>query len=148
VVAAGDIIEAADVNEREATTPLVADSATWTNSPEVVAASVTIAAVAGQKYKLWFSGRISTDVAGDAANMRIREDSVSGNQVQLGQVYLPTTTGNGWSTYLYAEWTAAASGSKTFVVTGQRSLGTGVAHRIRATSNSPGFFVAEKVIGS
>lgn len=147
-VGGGDVIFANDINrleEREGTTPIAADSAPW-GAAETVASSVTIPAVNGQRYKVWFSGKVSTDVAADASNMRLREDGLSGNQLQLGQVYLPTISGNGWIAYLYAEWTAAATASKTFVLTGQRSVGTGVGHRVRGSANAPGYLVAEKVV--
>jgi len=146
----GDTIFAADVNaltERVNSTPIVADSATW-NATEASITTVAATLVSGQKYKIWFSGRISTDVAADAANLRIREDNLTGTQLQLHQVYLPTTTGNGWGTYFYAEYTAVASASKTFALTAQRSIGTGTAHRIRAAATAPGYFVVDKIVVS
>jgi hypothetical protein len=78
--------------------------------------------------------------------MRIREDSgISGTQLQLQQVYLPTASGNGYQAFIYAEWRAPATGSKTFTLTAQRSAGTGTAHRVRASASAPGLFNAEKI---
>jgi hypothetical protein len=133
--------------ERVATTILTADSSTWDDTPEVAATSVTATLVSGQKYKIWFHGRASTDVANDTAGLRIREDAgVAGTQLGFTNHFMPTTTGNGFTTTVYAEYTAAASGSKTFSLTGQRTAGTGVAHRIRAAASSPAFLAIDKVV--
>jgi hypothetical protein len=133
--------------ERMATTILTADSSTWDDTPEIAATSVTATLVSGQKYKIWFHGRVSTDVANDTAGLRIREDAgVSGTQLGFTNMHIPTTTGNGFTTTLYAEYTAAASGSKTFTLTGQRTAGTGVAHRVRAAASSPAFLAIDKVV--
>lgn len=142
---AGDTVVSADTTTRVGATVITADSGTWSTA-EVAISSVTFAAVSGRKYGIWFSGRVSADTAGDAANMRFREDSLSGNQLQLAQVYMPTTSGNGFSQYFYAEWTAPSSLSKTISLTAQRTSGGGVAHRIRATANSPAFLIVERVV--
>lgn len=143
----GDVVYAADINElidRQNTTIFTGDSSTWSNT-EVSVMSITIAAVAGAKYKIIFEGRVSTDVAADGAVMRIREDNLTGNQLSYLPVYLPTTAGNGWQSRVYAEWTAASTANKTFVVTGQRTIGTGVAHRIRAAGNGPAYFYVDRI---
>ena len=44
-----------------------------------------------------------------------------------------------WVAHAYAEYTAVSTGAKTFVVTGQRVVGTGTAHRIRAGASRPTF---------
>lgn len=133
--------------ERVATTILTADTSTWDDTPEVAATSVTGTLVSGQKYKIWFHGRVSTDVAADTAGLRIREDAgVAGTQLGFTNVGMPSTSGNGFTTTVYAEYTAAASGSKTFTLTGQRTAGTGVAHRIRAAASSPAFLAIDKVV--
>lgn len=145
----GGIIYAADINrliQRVATTKIVSDSSTWDDTPEVVAASVSATLVNGQKYMVWFTGRVSSDVNGDATNARLREDSVSGTQFQLAQWYMPTNSGNGWQQTIYGEYTAVASASKTFVLTAQRSIGTGVAHRVRASATAPGYLILGRVI--
>jgi hypothetical protein len=143
----GDPILAADINEligRINTTILTADSATW-GATETQATSITINAIAGAKYKIQFNGRISTDIAADASVMRIREDSLAGNVLQYQQVYLPTTSTNAWPCVMYAEWTAPSTASKTFSLTGQRLIGTGTAHRIRAAGSGPGYLYVDRI---
>lgn len=146
-VSAGDVILASDINnlvERKGTSLITADTTTW-NATETVTTTTAATLVSGLRYKVWFTGRISTDVAADAANMRIREDNLTGTQLGFGQVYLPTTTANGWFFYLYAEYTAVSSASKTFALTGQRSIGTGTAHRVRASASAPAWFNIERI---
>lgn len=147
-MAAGDQVPWSHIATRVGEDDLTADSSTWDDTPEVAAMSVTATLVNTMRYKIWFAGRVSTDVAGDYTGLRIREDAgVSGTQLQFsGNIYLPTTTGNGFPTYLYAEYTATADGSKTFTLTGARQAGSGTAHRIRASSSSPAFLVVERII--
>src|SRR5690242_16922459 len=147
VVFAGDPVLASDINGlalRVAETVLVADTSTWSNT-EFAIATVTAALVAGKRYKIGLTGRESTDVAADSDNMRIREDSLSGTQLQLAQIYLPVASGNGYQTSFYAEYTAVSTGNKTFQLTGQRSAGTGTAHRIRAGGSSPGLLFVDRI---
>lgn len=133
--------------EREDTEILVADSSTWDDTPEVSVTTVTATLVSGQRYKIWFHGRVSTDVAADTAGLRIREDAgVAGTQLGFTNHPMPSTSGNGFTTTVYAEYTAAASGSKTFTLTGQRTAGTGTAHRVRAAAASPAFLALDKVV--
>lgn len=144
----GDPILAADYNEligRINTTIFTGDSSTWGGTESGAVMSLTFAAVAGAKYKIIFEGRISTDVAADASVMRIREDNATGNVLQFSQIYLPTTSANAWPGHLYAEWTASVTGNKTVVMTGQRLIGTGTAHRIRASGQAPAYFFADRI---
>jgi len=146
-VFAGDEVFAADINElidRQNTAIFSADSSTW-GATEVSLGSVATPVISGAKYKIIFVGKVSADVAADASNMRIREDNLTGTQLQLQQVYLPTTSTNGWQVYAYAEYTASANVTKTFALTGQRSVGTGTAHRIRASASAPGYFYVDRI---
>lgn len=143
----GDVVYAADINElidRVNTNKITSDSTTW-GATETVAASITISAIAGATYKIIFEGKVSSDVSADADNMRIREDTLAGSQLQLQQVNLPSTSTNGWQAHIYTEWTASSTASKTFVLTGQRSAGTGTAHRIRASASAPGFLYVDRI---
>lgn len=147
-VFAGDEIFAADVNElidRQNTTIFTGDSSTWGGTESGAVMSITFAAVSGSKYKIVLEARVSADVAADASVMRIREDNSTGNVLQFGQVYCPTTSANAWLAHLYAEWTASSTGNKTIVVTGQRLIGTGTAHRIRASSQAPAYLFVDRI---
>jgi len=143
----GDPILAADINElidRQNSALFTADSSTW-GATETLLGAVAVSAVAGAKYKIVFVGKVSADVAADASVLRIREDNLTGTQLQLQPVYLPTTAANGWGIHVYAEWTASSTASKTFALTGQRTIGTGTAHRIRGSGSAPGFFYADRI---
>lgn len=147
-MAAGDPIPWSHIATRIDEATLTADSSTWDDTPEVAAMSIAVSLVSGVRYRISFFGRVSTDVAGDYAGLRIREDAgVSGTQLQFsGNIYLPTTTGNGFPHSLYAEYTAASTGSKTFTLTAQRTAGTGTAHRIRASSSAPAWLVVDRIV--
>jgi hypothetical protein len=143
---AGEVANAEDWETWIGEDVIDADSSTWDDTPEVVVGSVTVDLVDTYRYKIWFEGRISTDVANDTAGLRIREDSVSGTQLQFANHHIPTTTGNGFTKTITATYTATATASKTFVLTGQRTAGTGVAHRIRGSASSPGYLVVERIV--
>lgn len=153
-VTGGAKILATDINTIEtatetriATTTIVADSSTWSNTPEVSASTVTGTLVSGQLYMITFIGRVSSDVAADVTGLRIREDAgVAGTQLQFAPFAIASTSGNGFMVTLVAEYTAVSSAAKTFTLTGARQAGTGTAHRVRGTANAPGFFKIDKVV--
>lgn len=147
-VFAGDEVLAADINElidRQNTTIFTGDSSTWGGTESGAVMSITFAAIAGAKYKIILEARISTDVALDASVMRFREDNSTGTVLQFGEVYLPTTSANAWTFHMYGEWTATTTGNKTIVVTGQRLIGTGTAHRIRASGIAPAYLFVDRI---
>lgn len=134
------------VEEREDTTSITSDSTTWNGTEAATGNTVTSDLVDGLRYKIWFIGRISSDVAADTACIRIREDNLAGTQLNMGFVTMTTTSGNGWSIVVHAEYTAVATAAKTFALTGQRTIGAGTAHRVRGTATGPGYLVCEKVM--
>lgn len=133
------------VQTRVGVTTSTSDSST-VNATEAVVRSVTFSAVSGFKYRITFDGSLSTDVNGDSNNVRIREDNLAGNQLKLGQFYLPLASGNGYNVSMSTEFTAASTASKTIVLTSQRSNGTGTAHRLRASSTNPDLFIVNRVV--
>jgi hypothetical protein len=94
---------------------------------ETVQDTVTADLVAGRTYKITYKSGIISSVAADSAFLRIREDNLAGNQLQLERVYSPLTGGGGsrWTADLEAEFTAVSTGTKTFVGTLIRATGTG-----------------------
>lgn len=99
------------------------DTATFTTT-ETVVSSVTVDLVNGRTYKVRFVGTMQSDVNGDLINARIREDNSTGTQLQLRREQSTTNTaGSGPSFDMEAEYTAVATGSKTFVATGVRGAG-------------------------
>ncbi len=145
-MAAGDPIPWSYIATRVAETELTSDSSIWDDSPELSVGTVSATLVSGERYIIWAQGRVSGGTAGGTAGIRIREDSgISGTQLQFANVYIGSTTGNGFSFYLYADYTAAATASKTFSLTGQS---TGGVHnqQIRAAANAPTFLVIDRLV--
>lgn len=111
--------------KRIATTKAEVDSATFTTT-EVVIDSVTASLVIGKIYKVRWVVSFQSSVADDMVNVRIREDTVLGTEMQSRRVLSAiATAGAGFDGSVEAEYTAVATGSKTFVGTGDRSTGTG-----------------------
>jgi hypothetical protein len=124
-VLAGQTAVAGQVpGERIATDIDTADTSTFT--AETVVMTVTAALVTGRTYRVRFVGTMQSDVTDDTINSRLREDNVSGTQLQLRRAQSPTSSaGSGVGMDVEAEYTAVATGDKTFVATGARSTGTG-----------------------
>lgn len=142
---AGETIIAGKVpGERVATAIVTADSSTWTTT-EVVVMTVVAPLVSGRTYRVSFDGGIRSPNNAESSNGRIREDSVSGTQltvrradIEYGATVMP------WR--LEAEYTAVATGDKTFVVTGVRASGAG-AHFLTAGAQFPSYLYVDYLRG-
>jgi hypothetical protein len=146
--AGGDVIYAADVNTRIATTPRTSDTSTVTTT-ETVSDTVTASLVSGEKYRVrWVVGYTSS-VASDTLFLRIREDNVSGTAISLVRATVPTTNGAGsrWVEAVEAEYTAVATGSKTFVGTYVRASGTGNV-KVAADATTPTYLYVDLIVGN
>ena len=146
--AGGDVIYAADVNTRIKTTTRTSDTSTVT-STETVADSVTASLVNGEKYRVTWMVGYTSSVAGDTVILRLREDTVSGTQMNLarGDVRLTNGAGSRWQLKFEAEYTATATGSKTFVGTFLRGSGTGNVN-IEADPNYPSYLYVDLIVGN
>jgi hypothetical protein len=131
--------------ERIATTTNTSDSGTWTTTA-VETDSVTAALVTGRTYLVRWSAGLVTTVAGDVALIRMREDDTSGTVLMERNFYLGTTATGGFASDLEANFTATATGNKTFVITGVRSGGTGT-HHADATANRPRYLYVDYISG-
>lgn len=140
---AGDIIRASDPFKRIATTVETTDSATFTGT-ETVIGTVTAALVSGRTYRVRVHTRIGTTVANDIAIVRLREDNVTGTEMTSARSGAMDTSGLGNVITAEAEYTAAATANKTFVVTGIRTTGTGNLRRVAAT-NRPAYLYVDYV---
>jgi hypothetical protein len=149
--AAGTAWRMLDSHERFAarkTSSIAADSATWTATESGSLISVTPTLTTGLTYKLLFSGAVSSDAVTSGVEttvMRIREDTATGNQLIVSQVFIPTTSTIGFLLTAYVEYTAVATGAKTFVVTGTRNGGTGN-HRIRAATGRSAWLTCDLLV--
>jgi hypothetical protein len=101
------------------------DSSTFTTT-ETVVGTVTASVISSVVYLLQCDLKIGTTVADDLVSIKLREDNVSGTQIQGSSDIIPRSGSNNSATFpLRARWTASSTGSKTFVATAQRVGGTG-----------------------
>jgi hypothetical protein len=139
---AGDITNASDVTTRIATATLNANSGTWTTTESAALLTVTGSLVNGQRYSLTLFTNIATSSAAapsvEVSLMRIREDTASGTQNTGVDFWIASTTGAGFGLMAYSEYTAVATGTKSFVLTGQRIAGAG-SHSIAAGTSRQTF---------
>lgn len=144
-MASGDVTSYSDVAVRVATGTATASSSTWTTGDtQLITATGTV--VAGQTYKINCIMNIQASPAGDTLICRIREDTITGNQID-GKLLTPASAGGtGYPINLYAEWTASTTGSKTFVASAQRSTGTASTYRLIATSQEVSFLIVDRLV--
>jgi hypothetical protein len=144
-MAVGDVIPPEYLSTRIATGQLTADSATWAGTESGALISATGFLTAGQTYIIQAFGRVSSDVTGtEISLMRIRADGPpAGAHLLAGAVFIPNNVALGISMGgMYTEYTAGASGSKTFTLSGLRNTGTGN-HRIRASTDTPAYLIVD-----
>lgn len=107
------------------------DSSTFTTTTTVIVSCVA-QLVAGRTYRVKLVTHIglASPTTADSASLGIREDSVSGTELQgLNSLPLPSSTAAGHYGQLETDYTAVATGSKTFVGTAVRNAGTGTLRR-------------------
>lgn len=144
-MASGDFTAYSDVAVRVGSTPITADSATFTTT-EVSLVSVTFTQALGVTYAINVQTAFSSTVTGtEIVFARVREDTLTGNQLQGLISYMPTAGSSGYPISMYCEYTAASTGSKTIVLTAVRSSGTGT-YQLRAGSNHPGAITVTKIV--
>lgn len=109
--------------QRIATATRIVNVGTFT--AETVIDTVVAPLIAGKTYILTWYGRLFKDVADGIARFRIREDSISGTTLAITQLYTTVTINQSFPTIMKVQYTATATGDKTFVTTGNRQTGTG-----------------------
>lgn len=148
VMLGGDVTFAADINgfvpQLLDVDEVTADSSTWAGTESAALYTVTADLVSGERYLLRLFTNVSTSSSAaspgiEFSQMRFREDTSAGTQFVSANAYCPTTSGNGFPVSMTGFYTAAATGAKTFVVTGQRSSGAGN-HQIRASGSRKTYF--------
>jgi hypothetical protein len=123
------------------------NSATFTTTATTVLEIDGLNMIPGALYSLYAYLRVSSTVSGDTVLGRIKPDSSLGTDIQVNQLYVPTLSASGWFFDLYAEYTAtAADTAKTFVVTLERSSGTG-SIALRASTTGPGYLICNYLSG-
>ena len=120
---AGNTIRATDGYRRVSSTAATSTSSSFTTT-ETITDTITVSVVSGRTYAVRIDVAWQSSAAADVVNWNVREDNVTGTIMQGGYIATP-----GVSKPLrvsgYDEWTAGATGSKTFVVTGKRDSGSG-----------------------
>lgn len=132
--------------ERIATDIDVSDSATFTTT-ETTVQSVTADLVSGRIYGIHFYGHANSSVGTDHVVFRIREDNSTGTELQSDVVGVDGSTTLGTKSELYAEYTAVATGSKTFVVAGIRTAASTGNCFLEAGSNRPSYLYVDYIRG-
>jgi hypothetical protein len=128
-VLAGDPILAADINRaltRVIGTPTIQTAAgtAITSTTDTQIDSLTVTVEAGRRYKLIARVPWLGSVANDNFYIFLRETSATGTQLTFRNARVTQTTRVDM-TDLWTYWTAASSGSMTFVSSGRRSDGSG-----------------------
>ena len=130
--------------ERIATEVITENSAVVT-TVETAVASVTAKLAIGRTYRVRFAGVVDTSVALDLVDVRLRENSAGGTEMNLRRRDCPDATGR-WPIEIEAEYTAALAGDKTFVVTYVRVAGAGNIILL-ATATTPSHFYVDYIRG-
>lgn len=126
---------------RVAMNTVTTDSADFT--AETVVQSVSATLVAGEVYRVAVMSHAASTTATDGYIGRIREDNLAGTELQAQFVIVNNTTiGANITAEVY--YTAVASGSKTFVLTGVRSGGAGNC-RLEAAGNRPSYLYIDHI---
>lgn len=143
-IAAGQIIDVDDIIRRVGTTIATTTTAAITTT-ETVTDTVSATLVLGRTYAIWSMTGYSVSVQTDQFLGRIREDGLSGTQLQAIRIGNHSTAQT-YGHHMYAEYTAVASGSKTFVTTLIRSSGTGNITR-SGSASVPQYLFVEYLYG-
>lgn len=143
-MAAGDIVPWSYIATRVDTTEITANSSTY-GATETTLYTITPSLTNGLTYRVGVLLKVAVDVAADVSFVRIREDTLTGNQLDGTNVYCGTTNTSGFLVIATSEYTATATGAKTFVITGQRVTGTGTAHGVKASANRKSYITVDLI---
>jgi hypothetical protein len=128
---------------RVATSIVTSSSSTFTALTSVM--SVTASLKANVTYKVTAFSHFASTVANDTVTVRLRQDTISGTDLNLDPNVLITSTG-GVSSYVEAEYTPTIDVTKTFVLGAQRATGAGNI-TLTANSNFPSYLYVDYVRG-
>lgn len=130
--------------ERIATTIETADSPLVTAQTTVI--SLTAPLVIDRTYKITLNIGVDSQTVNDRMAVRIREDDVTGTQMQTTTVVVVAATGSNYRACIEAEFTAITTGNKTFVGTLTLSTGTGDIF-MSASPIAPSYLYADYIRG-
>lgn len=123
------------------------DSASIASTTFVAIASVTAQLVSGRTYHIKFITHLMSSVTTDTATLAIREDTASGTEIQ-GAAALPLVGSASAGVYyqLETDYTAVATGAKTFVGVCNRASGSGNVRR-EAANIRPTWLIVDYAYG-
>lgn len=130
--------------ERINTTIRTSNSAAFTAETSVD--NVVANLVIGRTYRIRWVGALFSSVADGYARGRIREDTVAGTQLQLRQQPTNVAASQAFGLIMEVEYTAVATGAKTFHATMARQSGTGNI-TCTAAADTPTYLYVEYVRG-
>lgn len=129
--------------ERIATSTMTSDSSTFTTALTQVA-TVTAALVSGRTYKV--VGHLGFEITVDGVlRGQIRENNISGTDLQIRD-FVVDSSGSVNGMHIEAEYTAVATGNKTFVIGGDVLVGGGTCN-LNASSTFPSYMYVEYISG-
>jgi hypothetical protein len=120
-----------------------ASTSTFTTT-ETVTDTITVTLSINKTYLVAHSAMWNSSVAADTVAVRMREDNLTGTALNGFDVNLSATS-HYFNAYIRCYYTATSSGSKTFVITGQRVAGSGNVMRAANTTN-PSIFNVDQVL--
>lgn len=138
-MASGDQLSNYMIATRVGTTRLATNSPTTSGTTQSQLTFVQAFLQQGKTYGIRLDTRITASAAvvgTDSVFIRIREDNATGTELVTGHLPSVFSGGAGHTFSLYAEYTATATGLKTFSITGQRNAGS-ANYTILASSTSP-----------
>jgi hypothetical protein len=141
--AAGETIIAGRIpGERIATSIVTTNSGSVTS--EVVIDTVVAPVVAGRTYRVRWIADVQSTVTDNVVRCRIREDSLTGNVLQL--INVRCTSGRDIGFIIEGEYTADATEDKTFAGTAFRQDGVGTI-ALNANANEPAYLYVDYLRG-
>lgn len=122
-MASGDKLANHQIATRVNTATMAADTTGAAVTTETIILTVVGTLTSGRRYAIRGHARSSSTVSGDSVLFRIREDNLTGNATAVNRVWMDADSA-GIGCDLYGEYTASATGAKTFVLTMIRRTGT------------------------
>lgn len=141
---AGDIITVpTSPGARIATTEVTSDSSTFTTT-ETQVMSVTAPLIDGHVYHVRANPGFQSNASGDNIRGSLREDTASGPELDGSVVPVNGSSTQKHPCLVEADYTATATGNKTFVVTGTRVSGSGTC-RLEAAANRRSYLTVDHI---
>jgi hypothetical protein len=144
---AGEIVTAEKLNTRTSgvrinTLEITTPSSTFTTT-EVVLATFTADLVEGRVYQVTAKMPLTSDTANAECRVQLREDTLAGTILDSNCAEMSTATSTTSNNIeVESEYQAVATGTKTFVVTGQLVSTAGPVLTMNASGTRKGYVIA------